>query len=429
MAKTKRFSVAPYIITIIISLIFGLLGGAITNHQFVPYLVDMWKGEGSSQPVVEKMRQVVQVDEDSAVIDSVEKVTSSVVSIVATKDIQIYERDPFSLFFNNDFFGFPGMVPQQPSAEPKTEKRTVGGGTGFIITSDGLVLTNKHVISDTQAEYTVITRDGKKYSAEVASTDPLNDVAVVRIKAEEGSEKLNLPVVEFGNSSDLKPGQRVIAIGNALAEYENTVTVGVVSATNRQITAGDGQGQSETLTGLIQTDAAINPGNSGGPLVNLLGQVVGINTAIEQGATNIGFAIAIDDVKPVVESIQKHGRIIRPYLGVRFVMLNAEKAKELKLDVTHGALLVGDLSKKEFAVLLGSPAEKAGLKINDVLLSADGQDLTVDNSLNEAIIQHQVGDTITFKVRRDGKNIDIKVTLEEVPTAVNGQRATGDRSN
>jgi len=220
--------------------------------------------------------------------------------------------------------------------------------------------------------------------------------------------------VTFGDSKDLKIGQTVIAIGNALAEFANSATKGIVSAVGREIVASDGNGRGENLSGLIQTDAAINPGNSGGPLVNLAGEVVGINTAIASGANGIGFAIPIDDVKPVLESVKTHGKIVRPILGVMFTMLTPEMAKELELEVEEGAILKGD--GQNFAVLPGKPAEKAGLQEKDIITEVNGVKITLDNPLQKEIMKYSPGEKVKITYLRKGQEKTVEVTLEEADT-------------
>lgn len=334
--------------------------------------------DGGTESVTRQVDKFV-LEESSAIIDTVEKVGPAVVSILSTRNVQ-------------DFFG-------------NTIEES-GGGTGFIITSDGLILTNRHVVSE-EADYTVITQDGKNYPGEVLALDPILDLAVVKIVA------TGLPAVELGDSDDLKIGQWVVAIGNALAEFQNTVTVGVVSAKDRQIVAGGGFEPAERLEGLIQTDAAINPGNSGGPLANLKGQVVGINTAVASDAQNIGFSIPINSAKVVIESIQKHGRIVRPMLGVRYIPITKEVAELEGLPVQRGAL-VASSSSEEPAVITGSPAAAAGLKDSDIITKINGEEITEVNSLARLLQQYQVGDEISVTYLRDGSETTVKVVLTEL---------------
>lgn len=422
---------------LILALLIGFAGGIVGGSIVVSGSKTVSLSSTENTKTIEQKTYI----EESQSINAIKKVAPAVVSIVATQDLKIYRNQPFPFFFNSpfgdedDFFGgFPGFKFQVPQNKPKknvpekegkdfeVQKRKIGGGTGFIITTDGMVITNRHVVSNDKVEYTIITNDGTEYDAEVVSLDPLNDIAVMQMvkKDQKANNKAarsklkDLPVIEFGNSALLEVGEKVLAIGYALGQYENTVTAGIISGKGREITAADGRGrQAETLSGLLQTDAAINPGNSGGPLINLAGQVIGVNVAIDATGSNIGFAIPINEVKPVVESIKKYGRIIRATLGVRHIILNKERAKELKLNVDHGALLVGDEAKGEFAVIPGSPADKAGLKIKDVILSIDAKDITEDNTLQAAIRNHKPNDEITLKVWRSGQVLTIKAKLDE----------------
>lgn len=322
--------------------------------------------------------EVYQVEESSAIIDAVAKISPAVVSITSNVDV-------VSMF---------GVYNQQT------------GGTGFIITTDGLVVTNKHVVSDTEAEYTVITAEGMSYQASVLSVDPVNDLAVLQAEAD------NLPIVELGDSSSLQIGQTVIAIGNALNEYQNTVTTGVISAVNRSIMAGDASGNNEELENMIQTDAAINPGNSGGPLVDLSGRVVGINTAIDVEAANIGFAIPINQAKSAIESVIENGRIIRPRLGIRFIPVTPELAAINQMEIKQGALIYGD--SMNLGVIPGGPADKAGLRVNDVIVAIDGEEINESNSLTSILQQFQPGDEVEVEYYRAGEKSMTKVTLDEL---------------
>jgi len=321
----------------------------------------------------------IVLEESSVVIDSVDKVAPAVVSISTTRDVR-------------DFFG---QVFQQQ-----------GGGTGFIITEDGMIVTNKHVVDDASATYTVFTADGKDYEAKILAKDPSMDLAIMKIEA------TGLPVVDLGDSDAMKVGQSVIAIGNALGEFKNSVTVGVISAKERQIEAS-GTGITEKLEGLLQTDAAINPGNSGGPLVNIKGQVIGVNTAVAQ-AENIGFAIPVNSVKNTIDQMKKFGKIKRPYLGVRYIPITKEIAKLNNLKIEYGALVVQGENRAEVAVLPSSPADKAGIKENDIILEIAGQRIDENNSLAKIIAKQQVGDEVDLKIIHSGKEQTVKAILEEV---------------
>lgn len=424
---------------IIISLLSGMIGTTIAlklqNNQNNGYF-----NQNLPPRAIEDRHYV----EESDGINAIQSVAPSVISIVATKDLQIFRSQPFDPFFFFDQdpffkdFGFPfpfqqRQQQQQPQQqEPETQRQKVSGGTGFIIQADGLALTNKHVVSDTKADYTAVMKDDKEYDVEIISLDPSNDLAVIQLheKTEDpkdrktgekknfGAKPTDLPVARLGDSSALKVGQRVFAIGNARGEYNNSVTSGIISAQNREIQAGSaGGGQQETLSGLLQTDAAINFGNSGGPLINLAGEVIGVNTAIDAAASGIGFAIPVNQIKPAIESVRRVGRIVRPILGVMHILLTKEKAKELKLDsLEYGALIVGDRSKREFGVIPGSPAEKAGLRMDDVILEVDGEKVTVDNALQNIVQRHAPGDRLALKVWRAGAILNITVTLEEKKT-------------
>lgn len=408
-----------------IAFIFGLLGSAVGNFVF---------GLPDRLPVFQNDRVSVEQKfyvEESSFTQAIEKVRPSVVSIILTKDLQVVRQQPFFFDFNNDpflspfeqFFG-PLQPQQQPKQkqqpreqkEPEKKRQRVGGGSGFIVAKDGLVVTNRHVVDDDDAQYTVVLSDGQEFPAKLISKDPLNDLAVVKIQTKEGQSKLpDFVSVQFGDSSNLKVGQRVLAIGNALAEYQNTVTAGIISAMGREIVAADARGSSETLSGLLQTDAAINPGNSGGPLVNLAGEVIGVNVAIAASANGIGFAIPANDVKPVVMSVQKTGKIVRPILGVRYMILTEDRAKELQLKgVKNGAMLVsGDESQGEFAVIPGGPGEKAGLKKGDVILEVDSQKIDSDYTLQQAIRNKMPGDKIRVKVWSSGSVNEKTLSLGE----------------
>jgi serine protease Do len=284
----------------------------------------------------------------------------------------------------------------------------IGGGTGFIVSEDGLIATNKHVVDDEQASYTVLTTDGKKYEARVLSRDPVNDLALVKIEAD------NLPTLALGDSTSIELGQRVIAIGNSLAQYQNTVTTGVVSGIGRTITASGTSG-SEQLEGVIQTDAAINPGNSGGPLLDIGGSVIGINTAIDSQGQLVGFAIPINDFKRDLDSFRKFGRIVKPFLGVRYVIVNETIKQENNLPVDYGALVIGSGTGRtaQPAVVANSAAEKAGVKENDVILEVNGQRISQDHSLAGMLKNFDPGDTVKMKILSGGQEKDITVTLGE----------------
>lgn len=323
----------------------------------------------------------VILEESSAIIDAVTKVSPSVVSITTTKNVV-------------DFFG---QAAQQN-----------GAGTGFILTNDGYIATNKHVASDKGTTYTVILNDGRNFDAKIVAVDPVNDLAILKIDAS------GLPTVELGDSDQLKVGQTVIAIGNALGQFQNTVTTGVLSAKDRQLSASGGDGQSVALENLLQTDAAINPGNSGGPLVNITGQVVGIDTAVASSAQGIGFAIPINVVKKAITSAEQTGTITRPSLGVRYIPITKDIAQLNQLSVDHGALVVRGQRAIELAVIPGSPADKAGIEENDIILEINGDQINEQHSLSGLIQKYTVGDTVKVKILHQGEEKTVDVKLDQL---------------
>ncbi len=329
--------------------------------------------------------QLSPIEWESSIVKVVEEVSPSVVSIIASKDVPVVTSSPFY-------------------HEEDTQRRDVGGGTGFLISEDGLIITNRHVVSDEEAEYTVFTNDGNSFIAEVLDRDPVYDLAVLNI---EGSD---FPVVTLGDSEGIKIGQTAIVIGNALGEFRNTVNVGVISGLGRSIVATDGL-VAEVLDDVIQTDAGINRGNSGGPLLNLKREVVGINTAMATTAQNIGFAIPINNAKRAIDSVIKHGRIVYPFLGVRYLMIDEDVSKERDLPVTYGALLISDDISP--AVDPDSGAFNAGLIENDIILKVGEEEVNEKNSLVSLIIKYYPGDTVTLLILRDGVEMEVDVTLSE----------------
>jgi len=346
---------------------------------------------------------------ESRVVEIVGKTKPAVVSIVISKDVPIIERyyreyNPFG-----DFGGFGGFGFQVPEYRQKgTEKKEIGGGSGFFVSGDGLIVTNKHVVGDSDATYTVFTNDGKKYDAKILTKDSLFDIALIKI---EGN---GFPYLKFGDSDKLKAGQTAIAIGNALAEFRNSVSVGVISGLSRSIVAGDMRGKSELLSNVIQTDAAINPGNSGGPLLDLQGQVIGVNVATAS-ADNVGFALPSNSIKSVVQSVKQHGEIVRPYLGIRYIEITPEIIGKNNLSVEYGVLVARGETVADLAVIPGSPADEAGIVENDIILSIDGKKLEEANRLNEIIGQKNVDDKIKLEIWRKGKKINVDVTLKKAP--------------
>lgn len=403
-----------YILNLFLVLLIGVSSGGLGSY----YFVDKYVNNLNIQEI-----RTVSIDENSAIINSINEVSDSVVSIVALSEISLNNGLGIDRF--NDIlrqFGIEGINEaelenkddlEESQLDKKINTQKVGGGTGFIISKDGLVLTNKHVVSLKNGIYEVFLNNGDYLYADVLSVDPLNDLAVLQLYLDEEKTQKpdNLKEAKLGDSKDLKLGSRVIAIGNALSEFENTSTLGIISGKNREITASGGNGTVAKLSNLLQTDASINPGNSGGPLVNLAGEVVGINTAIAQMANGIGFAIPIDEAKSVVESVKQYGKIVRPLLGVRYNEINPLLAKKFNLPVDYGAYLLNDLKAGIPAVIKDSPAFKAGLKSGDIITEVDKIEINKNTSLLDLIKTKKLDQEVTLKVMRDGQFIELKVIL------------------
>lgn len=413
---TKAIIVSLFV-SMIVGSSFGFLSSLLINGE----LGRATKQEFLSKDFLEQLRNGIDQDssapvpmssDEQTVVNVAKESQPAVVSIIISKNVPVRG--------SNDLFEFFGLGPQ---SSPSLEKREIGGGSGFIVSEDGLIATNRHVVEDTSADYTVLTNDERKYSARVLGRDPVNDIAIIKINPRdpsegEGTEKL--PFLSTGDSNELQIGQSVIAIGNSLGEFRNTVSRGIVSGLKRSIVAGDPFGQSESLSALIQTDAAINQGNSGGPLLNLKGEVVGMNVAIAEGAQNIGFALPINAVKNAIESVKTSGRIVTPYIGIRYVINNAVYAERNGLPYSYGALIMRGQTANDPAILPGSPADQAGLRENDLILEIDGKKITEDHTPANAISEKKPGDTITFKVWSKGSLNDVSLTLTErgIPTTV-----------
>ncbi len=421
---SKRSFAGILVISVILSILAGSIAGFIASEVStkglrgtVEQLLELTTGTIQNEGALTATRNggtVSVVDEESAVINVVESASPAVVSVIVSKDVPKLDEFATNPFFNDPFFNPFGFRPA-PQGEPRTEKREIGGGTGFVVSSDGFIITNRHVVEDQEAEYTVMMNDGKIFEATVLARDTLMDLAIIKV------EQTELPTIELGDSDQLKIGQTVIAIGNSLGEFRNTVSRGIISGLKRNINAGDGFGRTELLEEVIQTDAAINPGNSGGPILNLQGQVVGVNVAMAQGAENIGFAIPINEVKRTYHSVKTSGRIIRPYLGVRYMLINDQIMTQNNLPFAYGALIVRGNSPSELAIVLGGPADKAGLQENDIILEVDGEKIDQDNDLTKIIKKLNVGDQISLKVWSSGQEKMLKITLEEASWLANGQ--------
>ncbi|TAK88838.1 PDZ domain-containing protein [Patescibacteria group bacterium] len=356
---------------VLVALICGIIGGSLTTFglaRLVPGLIPVSK-------------QSILLEQSSATIEVAKKVSPSVVSITS-------ESTGFS------FFG--------------ASQTTQGAGTGVIASSDGLIITNNHVIEGA-SNLTVFTSEGKEYKdVQVVARDAQNDTAFLRIKAS------GLKAAELGDSSKIQVGTQVMAIGNALGQFENTVTTGIISGLGRPVAAGDQQGNKvEQLQNLFQTDAAINPGNSGGPLVDLTGKVIGINTAVAGNAQGIGFAIPINQIAAQLETVKTQGKIVKAYIGVRYIPVTKEFAASNDLKVTAGAYLTS--SQGQPAIAADSPAAKAGLKEGDIIIKVNNKTIDEDHSLSTLINDYKPGDKVKLTVWRDGQQQTIEVTLGEAP--------------
>lgn len=352
--------------------------------SFVAGLLGAWLAlaSGAVKPnTVINNQEKLMVAEGEVISGVAAKISPSVVSIVTeSRQLDIFERT----------------------------RTTEAAGTGVIISEDGYILTNKHVIPEGVTSVKVVLADGTDYdNVRVVGTDPLNDIAFLKLK-----NARNLKAAPLADSSAVVVGQRVVAVGNALGEFETTVTSGIISGLSRDLVAGGGGESAQRLSDLLQTDAAINPGNSGGPLVSLKGEVIGINTAIADSAEGIGFAIPIDATKGLIKTVKETGRVARAYIGVQYVSINPDIAKKLNLSVKQGALVQADGGQP--AIIDGSPAGDAGLREGDIITKVDGREITRTRSLALLLSQNVPGDTVSITYLRDGDTREAKLKLEEL---------------
>lgn len=365
----KRLVVALFVVGALGFLFYQLISSGKLTFSLTPI------------PKIENPTQETRtlVKEENAVIETVENSSPSVVAIGVTQRV---------------------INPFDPTALPRNRQSTIG--TGFVASDNGVIVTNKHVVSDLQANYTVVTKDGKKLEVEKIYRDPTLDLALVKTKQD------GLKGLKLGDSSRLKVGQTVIAIGNALGRFSNTVTTGVVSGLGRSIGAGDPLGrQVEILDDLIQTDAAINPGNSGGPLLNSAGEVIGVNVAVSESAQNIGFAIPINSVKAIIEEFISTGKISRAFLGVNYQIITRDYA--ILNEIPQGAYII--------EVVPGSAAEKAGIEPGDIITKIDSKAVDTQNFVSEFIRSKKPGDKVSIEVWKDnggkGETKTVEATLQE----------------
>lgn len=360
-----------FFILLVVLLCLGSVGlGSVANK----YLQSNVSSSTSSVLSGEDGNTYITEDETS-IAKVAETVAPSVVSIVTTSKV----------------YAFYGTTSQE------------GAGTGVFVSKSGYVITNNHVIEDATT-VSVITSDGELYEdVDVIGRDPLNDIAFLKVNAD-----TEFSPVSLGDSSTVKIGQQVVAIGNALGQYSNTVTSGIISGTNRPVTASDGTGSTESLTDLLQTDASINSGNSGGPLLNMAGQVIGINTAVASDANGIGFAIPINSTKGVLAGVLENGEIERAYAGVSYLDITSEVAREYDLSVNSGAYVYNTSGS---AVVDGSPADDAGVESGDIIQKVDDYVVGEEGGLSSIIGQYRPGDTVTLTILRDGETITKKLTF------------------
>lgn len=375
----KKSLVSAFILLFMLGVTSGFLGGYYGSTL------------RSNSPATTEQAKKQVIDQSTLIGDLAKKVGPSVVSVEVTSTTTT----------NDFFFGRRSGVSQS-------------AGTGFFVSQDGYILTNRHVIPDGATKVSVTMSDGAKLSdvsvvGRTKADDPL-DVAFLKVN----DKSRKFTPVTIGDSSKMEVGNMVIAIGNALGQFQNTVTSGIVSGFGRDLQANGDGGSVETLQNLIQTDAAINQGNSGGPLVNVNGEVIGINTAIAgDGAQNIGFAIPINDIKSILEGVLSTGKIQRPYLGVRYVQLNPEVAQNLNIKQTVGAYV--SASNGQPAVVAGSPAEKAGIKAGDIIVEINGKKVSETNPLSTIINQYKVDEKLSIKIIRNDKTENLTATLQQLP--------------
>ncbi|MCX6720308.1 MAG: trypsin-like peptidase domain-containing protein [Candidatus Staskawiczbacteria bacterium] len=338
----------------------------------------------------------------SPIIEIAKKVCPAVITVIVSKDLPTAEN-----FYAFPYEGKEFMMPKSGKGKGKIEKTKIGGGSGFIVSENGYVFTSNHVVSDTSADYTVVLDPKHKYPVKVLSRNPINDTAVLKIEGE------RFPYLEMADSNKIELGEEVVAVGNALGEFTDTLSAGIVSGLSRFITAFGGiENQMQNLRGLIQTDAAINPGNSGGPLINMEGKVIGINTAMIAGAQNIGFAIPINYAKKDLEEVKKYGKIMMPFLGVKYVLVSKDMASANKLPVNDGAIVVRE-ALGEPPVVKGSAADRAGVKEWDIITECNGEKITSKNPLANILQKCKIGSFTPLTVLRDNKEIKLAVKLEE----------------
>ena len=357
--------------------------------------------QSSPEPVVNTQNSQAEpilpsITDPNFVVAAVQKVGPAVVRINAARTITSQVPDRFDDPMLRRFFG--------GANEPPTKRVERGTGSGFIINSNGQILTNAHVVNGADT-VSVTLKDGRTFEGEVLGQDPVTDVAVIQIKADK------LPVVALGNSDVLQPGEWVIAIGNPLG-LDNTVTAGIISATDR---SSSDIGVTDKRVGFIQTDTAINPGNSGGPLLNARGEVIGMNTAIISGAQGLGFSIPINTVQGIAQQLVTNGEVEHPYLGVQMVTLTPEIKQQLNIESDGRLRVEADRGVLLIRVVSSSPAAKAGLRAGDVLQSINSQPVNTTQEVQRLVERSTVGSQLQIQVRRAQQSVQVAVRLEPLP--------------
>jgi len=369
--------------------------------------LNIGQGVESIKPLTEAIQENNYIEEpqqEGMVIAAVEQSMPSVVSVIVKK----FSNDIYEQYFEG---GLLEIIPYYEIKEGEDNVlEQIGAGTGFIVSEEGLVITNKHVVEDEDAVYSILTNDGEEYDVEILSQNPAQDIAILKILNAEG---VSFQPLKLGDSSSIKLGQTAIAIGNALGMYQNTVSVGVISGLQRDVLAQGNNGAYEKLEDIIQTDAAINSGNSGGPLLNSKGEVIAINTAVSLDGENIGFAIPINKAKKDLAQVEAEGKISYPFIGIRYLTLDEDYSEELGLSVDYGAYIVEQEEGDEPSVVKNSPAEKVGLQEKDIILEVDGQQVNQDNNLVNILQNYLPGDTLNLKVLRGENNINVELVLAD----------------
>lgn len=335
-------------------------------------------------------------------IKAVKKALPAVVGILITKHLSKLEEEMGKDFIKGiSLYGYlekAGLIDEKGMVK-------ISGCSGFFVSPNGYILTNRHVVEDLESSYTVLWQE-KKFPCEVLIRDQITDIAVLKVEGK------NFPYLRLGDSKKLQLGQTIVAIGNALGEFENTVSRGIISGLSRNLKTEAEDGEKE-LYGLIQTDAAINPGNSGGPLIDLTGKAIGINTAVVLGVENIGFAIPINQAKKILEDLKKYGKVRRPSLGIRYYLIDEELQRVHHLPFSYGAFIIYESIPGKGGIIKGGAADLAGLKEGDIILEINNQKITKNLNLVQFLDQFKIGEKIKILYWRAGEIKETSLELKE----------------